>query len=127
MRFVAGGTVGLRSAGCSTSRLDVFAVLVFVFFALVAGGNLLHRVLAHHRVQPEQLIRLSNIVIIDFGCENADVGALGNRRSSLGDSRPHLLQLRVGLHPPSAQLVQAQPWVPSPNEFQRPPGSEAGR
>ena len=24
-------------------------------------------------------------------------------------------------------MVQAQPWVPSPNELQRPPGSEAGR
>ena len=81
-RLVAGGTVGLRSAGCSTSRLDVFAVLLLVILALVAGGDLLRRVLAHRRVQPEPLLRLGNTVIIDFGCENADVGALGDRRSS---------------------------------------------
>ena len=66
MCLVAGCTVGLRSAGCSTSRLDVFAVLLFVILAFVAGGNLLRRVLAHRRVQPKPLLQLGNTVIVDL-------------------------------------------------------------
>ena len=63
-RLVAGGTVGLRSAGCSTSRLAVFAVLLLVILALVAGVDLLRRVFTVCRVQPEPLLRLGNTVVI---------------------------------------------------------------
>ena len=69
----------MRPAGCSTSRLDIFTALFLVVFTLVAGGDLLGRVLAHRRVQPEPLLWLGNAIIIDFRREDADVGTLGDR------------------------------------------------
>ena len=49
---VAGGTVKLRLASRSTIRPGVFTLLLLLF-ALVAGVDLLHRVFAVCRVQPE--------------------------------------------------------------------------
>ena len=47
----------MRLAGCSTSRLGVFTFLLLLF-TLVAGVDLLRRVFAVRRVQPEPLLRL---------------------------------------------------------------------
>ena len=94
--LVAGGTVELRP--------DVFT-LFLLLLALVAGVDLLRRVLAVCRVQPEPLLRLGNTVVVHLRSEGAGVGVVGNRRSPLDDSRPRRLQLCVGLLPPGGQLV----------------------
>src|SRR4051812_29380877 len=105
-RLVAGGTVMLRLAGCFTGRLDVFAFLLFLVFAFIAGGDLLRRVLTMRRVQPEPLLRLGDAVVVHLRSKDVGFGKLGKGRSALDDSRKHLHQLFVGLLPPSPQLFQ---------------------
>ena len=101
--LVAGGTVKLRLTGRSTIWRGVFTLLLLL--ALVAGVDLLRRVLAVCRVQPEPLLRLGNAVVVHLRSEGAGVGVVGNRRSLLDDSRPRRLQLRVGLLLLGGQLV----------------------
>ena len=126
-RLVAGGTIRLGLAGRFTGWLNVFALLSFVVFAFIAGGDLLCRVLTRCRVQPEPLLRLGNTVVIYLRGEGAGVGVVGNRRSPLDDSWPRRLQLRVGLLPPGGQLVQTQLGIPGLGELQRPPGAGPSR
>ena len=109
----------MRLAGCSTSRLGVFTLILFLF-ALVAGVNLLRRVLAVRWVQPEPIFRLGDSIVVHLGGEDTDVGVVGDRRSPPDDSWPRRLQLRVGLLPPGSQLVQAQAGIPGLDELQRP-------
>ena len=119
--LVAGGTVKVRLTGRSTIWHGVFTLLLLLL-ALVAGVDLLRRVLAICRVQPEPLLRLGNAVVVHLRSEGAGVGVVG-RRSPLDDSQPRRLQLRVGLLPPGGQLVQAQLRIPGLDELQRPPGA----
>ena len=127
-RLVAGGTVKLRLAGCSTIWHDVFTILLLLLLlALVAGVDLLRRVLAICRVHPEPLLRLGNAVVVHLRSEGAGVGVVGNRRSPLDDSRPRRLQLCVGLLPLGGQLVQTQLGIPGLGELQRPPGDGPSR
>ena len=58
-RLVAGGTIKLRLAGCSTIWHGIFTILSLFPFALIAGSNLLRRVLTFCWVQPEPLLRLA--------------------------------------------------------------------
>src|SRR4051812_12017499 len=89
-RLVARGTVMLMLAGYFTGRLNVFAFLLLLVFSFIARGDLLRRVLAVCRVQPEPLLRLGDAVIIHLRSEDASVGKLGKGRSALDDSRPPL-------------------------------------
>ena len=98
-RLVAGGTVKLRLTDRSTIWPGVFTLLLLLL-ALVAGVDLLRRVFAVCRIQPEPLLRLGNTVVIHLRNEGGGVGVVGDRRSPLDDSRPRRLQLRVGLLPP---------------------------
>ena len=75
--LVAGGTVKLRLAGRSTIRPGVFTLLLL--FALVAGVDLLRRVFAVCRVQPEPLLRLGNTVVVQLRGEGAGVGVVSDR------------------------------------------------
>ena len=66
--LVAGGTVKLRLTGRSTIWRGVFT-LPLLLLALVAGVDLLRRVLAVCRVQPEPLLRLGNAVVGTSGAK----------------------------------------------------------
>ena len=75
--LVAGGTVKLRLTGRSTIWRGVFTLLLLL--ALVAGVDLLRRVLAIYWVRPEPLLRLGNAVIIHLRSKGAGVGIVGDR------------------------------------------------
>ena len=116
----------MRLAGYSTSRLGVFTLLLLLF-ALVARVDLLRRVLAVRRVQPEPIFRLGDSIVVHLGGEDVGVGVVGDRRSPPNDGRPRRLQLRVGLLPLGSQLVQVQAGIPGLDELQHPPGAGASR
>ena len=62
-RLVAGGTIKLSLAGCSTIWHGVFTILLLLL-ALVAGVDLLRRVFTVCLVQPESFLRLSDAVFV---------------------------------------------------------------
>ena len=121
--LVAGGTIKLRLAGRSIILHGVFTILSLLLFALVTRVVLLRRILSICWVQPKPLLRLSNSVIIHLRGKGTGVGVVGDRGGTLDDSRPHRLQLLVGLLPLGGQLGQIQPRIPSSDELQRPPGA----
>ena len=77
--IVARSTIGLRRAGRFAVWHNFFTILSLFLFALIAGSNLLHRVLTFCRVQPEPLLRLSDTGIIHLRGKGAGVGVLGDR------------------------------------------------
>ena len=65
-------------AGFSTSRLGAFTLLLLLL-TLVAGVDLLRRVLAVRRVQPEPIFRLGDSIVVHLGGEAVGVGVVGDR------------------------------------------------
>ena len=76
--LVAGGTVKLRLTGRSIIWPGIFTLLL-LRLALITGVDLLRRVLAVCRVQPEPLLRLGNTVVVHLRSEGAGVSVVGDR------------------------------------------------
>ena len=121
------GSIWLRIAVRSILRCVVFTVLILVIFTLIAGGDLLRRVLLIRRVQPELVGRHLSALVVQFGVEDGGVGVAGDRRLAPSECRTHHRQLRTSLLPEGGELSQIQAGVPSRGKLQGRPGTRPSR